>query len=223
MSDEHDYLWTGEGPVSLEVAGIERELRSLAWRPRELVLPEVAAPLELRQRRTSERATTRGWLPFVAGLAAAAAVLVALASLRDRGEAPNEAPTPIDSPAQPSGSPSPDVPDLKDPFTSEGPDVPTPSADPPKLVDPFANQPQQAPTPPISPDSPNLKDPFSAAGDQPKQQPREQQTPSPDLADPWAKTKKSAPKVPGKLYDPFAGEQREPSNSSPDLKDPFSR
>jgi hypothetical protein len=219
MSDERDdYLWTGVGPVSRELAGIERELRSLAWQPRELSLPEAAQPIELRRRADDEGHRAREWLPLVAGLAAAAVVLALLAGLRGRGD---ELRGPSDAPAQPSGKPSPE---LRDPFSGDAPQLPTPSTEPPALVDPFANESQPAQH------SSDLKDPFASDDEQheqapPAPRPRSRTTKqglNPDLKDPF-KDSPSERREPGKLYDPFSGEQREPQNGSPDLKDPFRR
>jgi hypothetical protein len=181
MTEEHDdWLWTGEGPVSLEVAGIERELRTLAWQPRALVLPES----------TTERHSSRWWTPLLAGLAAAAAVLALLMWLRDREE-PN---APADPSVQPSGPPSPE---LVDPFGSDAPSVETPVLEEPELVDPFANEPS-SPPPPLpaprpqgprtSPDLPDLKDPFQNSRDETPSEPRcKSPSSSPDLKDPFSR------------------------------------
>ena len=224
MSDDHDEsLWSGQGPVSPEIAGIERELRSLAWRPRELplaeaaLLTEAAPPVELRERFDPARhRRAREWLPLVAGLAAAAVVLAVLAGLRGR----NESPAPNDPPAHPSGSP-----ELRDPFSSDAPELPTPSTIAPELVDPFADDPQPAPR-----HGGELVDPFAAKGTQDEQHeqapppPRPHKpTTSPDLKDPFAKDEQSGPREPATLHDPFAGQQREPQHGSPDLMDPFRR
>jgi hypothetical protein len=192
MTEEHDdWLWTGEGPVALELAGIERELRSLAWRPRALVLPATPSPIELRRQSTTERhESSRGWTPLLAGLAAAAAVLALLVWLRDRGEPP----APADPAAHPSGSPSPD---LKDPFGNDAPSVPTPVVEQPPeppsspdLKDPFANAPDPTPPAPRRRDpstSPDLKDPFQGSRDSAPSERTESPNGSPDLKDPFSR------------------------------------
>lgn len=227
MNDHDEYLWSGQGTVAPEIAALEHELRPLAWRPRELSLVDAApaaeaAPTELiglrKRPDAARRRGAREWLPLVAGLAAAAVVLVVLASLRGRYEspAPND-----DPPAQPTGAP-----ELRDPFSGDAPELPTPSTIVPELKDPFANDLPSAPH-----RANDLKDPFAATleqDEQPEQAPPlpprpRKRTTSPDLKDPFYKDDQSAPRKPGKLYDPFAGKQREPQQSSPDLMDPFRR
>lgn len=255
MSDESDdYLWSGQGPVVLEIASLERELGSLRWQPRELPLPAESPSVEpigftpaephlpcphagRIARRPNDDAP--GWSPWIAGLLAAAAVIALLVWLRGAAERPS-APPPPDPTVQPSGSPP--AGELLDPFGGDALEFPMPSADPPKLLDPFSDAPE--PSPPSSPDLPNLpnlKDPFAGRSHEgtpnpdlvdpfynsqpaPKPPRPREGTPSPDLKDPFGKSEPSKPLEPGKLQDPFGGDdQKAPSNNKPDLKDPFAR
>lgn len=222
--DHDDYLWTAEGPVSLEIAGLERQLRPLRWTPRELSLLAAAAPSIEPSRTTNVAANdTRGWLPLLAGLLAAAAVLLVLSWLRASSEHPSESPSPEPT-AQPSGSPP--AGDLVDPFGPDAPSFPSPSSQPADLVDPFVeHDPKKQPDPRRRPISPDLKDPFANSPPAADPAPRREHAPSPDdLMDPFADDDApSAPRESGKLHDPFTGEQQTPPQSSPDLKDPFRR
>ena len=236
MSDEHDdYLWTGEGPVALELARIERELRPLAWRPRELPLPSPAAasgpppgdaPILVAGSPTSRRASrpTRArssaprpsWVaPLVAGLIAAAAVLAVFVLGRQTSERRDATPE-AQPAAPPSGRPSPR---LRDPFsgTTPAPTKPVPGpARPPELVDPFAATPTPAPSKPEARPRPRpVVDPFAGAAEGPAQPepapaPASGSGPSPRRDDP-------------DLVDPFKGERDAPSKADKagDLVDPF--
>jgi hypothetical protein len=217
MSDDHDeYLWTGQGHVTLEIAELERELRSLRWRSRELSLPDADEAIE-PAKVVKVANETHGWSPLIAGLLAAAAVLALLVWLRGSSDSPTE-PMPTEPTVQPSGPPAGE---LVDPFGGHAPTLPTPSSDPPKLVDPFSHEP--APSRPAT--SPDLTDPFYNSPIAPPPPPprARKPAPSPDLKDPFGSSKPSKPREPGTLYDPFSGEQKPTPKSSPDLKDPFGR
>ncbi|MFO7565491.1 MAG: hypothetical protein R6X02_22810 [Enhygromyxa sp.] len=220
MSDDHDdYLWTGQGPVALEIASLERELRSLRWQPRELSLSGADASLGPTQEVPRSGAAVnqaRWWPPLIAGLIAAAAVLALLLGLRGSSDSPGE-PSPTDPTVQPSGSPP--AGELVDPFGGDTPTPPTPSSAPPQLVDPFSHD----PAPPRPSSSPDLTDPFADSQPAPPPAPPRKRAPTPNLKDPFADSEPSAPREPGKLYDPFTGEQKTTPRDSPDLKDPFRR
>src|SRR5690606_16383658 len=141
IDDDDDYLWTGRGPVSLEVAGLERGLRELRWRPREIEIGAASPAVEPdRDPRANQPADeSRWWPPLVAGLLAAAAVLAVLLWLRSTSEDRHE-PAPPEPSAQPSGSPP--AGELVDPFGPDAPMFPPPVANPPELVDPFADDPK---------------------------------------------------------------------------------
>jgi hypothetical protein len=178
---EHDeeYLWSGQGTASEDVAAIERSLARLRWRPQPLVLPSVAE---------AERARSSWWPALAAGLVAAAAVLAVLlwAKLDAGSSNPERA-------IQPTAPPS--SPDLEDPFEPSS-DEPEPQVAPtisPDLKDPFeetAEPPKPAkPRPhPRDGESPDLKNPFGNSRTKPEPEPKP--TPSgtsPDLKDPFAR------------------------------------
>lgn len=227
MSDEHDeYLWSGRGSASSDVATIERELRALAWTPRELALPAAPTPIPIaRDDRSKPRAARaandgRAWAPVLAALAAAAAVFAVIVWLRGPSDEPADDVRSRQPSIEPAGRPSPD---LKDPFAgdTESPSFPTPSVAPdPK--DHVTDAPETAPPRRVSPD---LSDPFAdsaSAPDNTPPAPTKKRTPSPELADPFEGDVQ--PREPGKLYDPFTGKPADWSNkASPDLKDPFER
>jgi hypothetical protein len=231
--DEHDdYLWTGEGAVSLEVAALERELRPLAWKPRELAVPAVAELHPVTEPRSAAPAAndSRGWTPIIAALAAAAAVFAVIIWLRgptDDAPSPNPDGPTTQPVVQPAGRPSPD---LKDPFAddSPAPSFPSPSGVAPNLKDPFAHDPKR---PAQNRPSPDLKDPFAGSAQTPSAVPAPHSngsSQSVDLADPFesgdGRGTQKPPRNPGKLVDPFTGDAaKPPPQTSPDLKDPFKR
>jgi hypothetical protein len=212
---EHDdeYLWSGQGSASEDLAVLERSLGTLRWRPQSLVLPSTQAEPEIirldeaRERRGAEirRAAANWWPAMAAGLVAAAAVL-ALLLWPGRRDWDVVDPSPTVHPTAPPTSP-----DLKDPFgprESEGftapitePDRPIPPTVSPDLKDPFANP----ETPEVRPRPRN--DPSSSS--------------SSDLKNPF-KDSPSASDRAEELRDPFGDRQDEsPTTSSPDLVDPF--
>lgn len=235
MNAEFDYLWTGEAPVDVEVAQLERELESLRWTHRPLELPAREAqapstktrpPLELAPREQTREARVielprrdRGWWPaLAAGLAVAAAVFGVILALRAVALQP-----PAPDEAAPAGSPSPD---LKDPFAPDdgdpaqsGDDFERPGRDAPSLVDPFGDEAKQPPAPRRL--SPDLKDPFadSPASQPPKPKRRSRSKSgerrlSPDLKDPFAPDDDDD----GSQDQADARDEREPGK----LYDPFS-
>lgn len=241
---EHDdeYLWSGQGSASEDVAALERSLASLRWRPHVLALPnlqvaevtevaEVVALDRARERRSVEvdGASASWWPAVITGLVAAAAVLALLLWPGPDAAVRDSAPT-----VHPTAPPT--SPDLKDPFgprESAGliapitdPDRPVAPSVSPDLMDPFGGR-VDPPTPPISPDlkdpfggrsDPDLKDPFGNRSDPPA-------SPEPELKDPFGGVQ-DEPAPAGELVDPF-GARRDASpttssTTSPDLADPFS-
>jgi hypothetical protein len=184
---EHDdeYLWSGQGSASEDVAAIERTLGRLRWRPQPLVLPsEVEA----------EPARSSWWPALAAGLVAAAAVLAVLlwAKLDAGSSNPERAIQPTAPPSSPdledpfepiTDAPEPQVaptisPDLKDPFEGtteppkpaeprprpregESPDLKNPFHDSDELVDPYRSRRKSPGDSAPSGTSPDLKDPFA--------------------------------------------------------------
>jgi hypothetical protein len=228
-NEQDDYLWDAEGAATHDVAALERELRPLAWTPRELAIPIDAAAIPIRGESPPREPTpaandSRGWAPLIAGLAAAAAVFAVLMWLRGPDEQPASEPDTSTQPSvQPTGRPT--SPDLKDPFANGTPESPAEPA--PSLKDPFSKADgEPRPRRRVSPD---LKDPFAnSASSQPAPPaPTGKRTPSPDLVDPFGGDdgkRRSKPAKPGKLHDPFTGNQADPPKQpSPDLQDPFAR
>jgi hypothetical protein len=252
MADEQDdYLWTGAGAGSLEVRALERELRPLAWTPRELPLaspvgappptpePWIQAAQTVPARRNPR--VSAGWSPFVAGLAAAAAVLVAVVWLRGSGgvghDTPgtqlervgDQAPAPGVAPA--AGPPNPQSgSEWVDPFARD----PRPSTDErrvPTLEDPFSGD--SAPSGHAAAPA-TLVDPFAGAPPN-TEKPAAKREPSksaPNLKDPFSGNgghdtpPPPKPGKPAKLVDPFAGGGASTGASeprAPNLKDPFQR
>lgn len=191
-----DYLWTGRGTPSDDLAAIERELGGLAWQPRALefdtpdALPPPVALLPTRTR------TRRRWSPsFGAGLLVAAAVLLLAFWLRP-SPIPRTTPAPVNPTAPPRS------PDLKDPFANSG------AGNPGGFTTPITD-----PKPSTKVVSPDLKDPFAGSKPGPKRRV------SPDLKDPFADSPPAA-RGDSQLVDPFAGSPK-PKHVSPDLSDPF--
>lgn len=222
---EHDdeYLWSGQGTASEHVAGLERSLVSLRWRPQELVLPaadakppiaEVAALDRARARGSGEveRARANWWPAVAAGLVAAAAVLALL--LWPGSDVGGSDRDPAINPVAPPSSP-----DLKDPFGPRDPAEDAASG--PDLKDPFAGQAD----PPARSVSPDLKDPFARPSDAPTRRepkPRSPDDASSDLKNPFGDSQPE-PERADEIVDPFGDRNDPPPTTSPDLKDPFSR
>lgn len=184
--DDDEYLWSGQGTGSEDVAAIERSLARLRWRPQPLVLPSSLVE--------AERARSNWWPAVAAGLVAAAAVLAVL--LWPKLDSGSSNPDRAINPTAPPSSP-----DLKDPF---GP------RDSRGFTDPITDEPdpQVAPTP-----SPDLKDPFAGKDDPPappKPRPRSRNGESPDLKNPFGDSRSDPDPEPAPsgtspdLKDPFS-------------------
>lgn len=198
---EHDdeYLWSGQGTASEDVAALERELESLRWRPQALLLPV-------------DPARAKWWPAVVGGLVAAAAVL-ALLSWPKPDAAVGE-PAPVVNPTAPPTSPDvPDVPDMPDMRDLKDPFGPRDSGG-------SSNPDQVAPS--VSPD---LVNPFAGRTDsraRPEPKPRSSHDTSPDLKNPFGDRQPEEDRD-GDLVDPFGDRKDPPRKTSPDLEDPFSR
>ncbi len=234
-----DPLFDMDGPADAELARLERELGRLRWHARELPREAlVALPSRVRvddaelsprasiggaSRRTSWRVPERA-LPWLVGLAAAAAVLVVAFATRPTPPEPGRVPAPR---IQPAGSPP--APDLRDPFAgSREADAPTQT---PALRDPFT--PRQIAKTPTAPTHSDLVNPFesdrSASWPAPSTRPVEEPQ---GLVDPFSRNHNAAAR--SDLRDPFAERSETgasatspaadmPGSRSPDLVDPFSR
>jgi hypothetical protein len=207
MSEADDeYLWSGEGTASDEVAGFERSLGVLRWQPRGFLLPADAEVIPLRREEgAGERSSW--WPTVVAGLVAAAAVFALLVwGGGSRTEIERQQPSPSVEPTAPPSSP-----DLKDPW---GPSEP-------KGFTPPNTDPEPAPT-----SSSDLKDPFEDRSE-PEPRPRKPKRPdgsSPDLKDPFGGWKREDRVPAGELVDPIGPpDDSRPRTPSSDLKDPFSK
>jgi hypothetical protein len=210
MSD--DYLWDRSGPIDAEIAGIERELGSLAWRP-----PAIGAqePVPFRSiRRSEDPSHWRGWPALIAGLATAATVLAAVYLARNESDVESPAIQPSVESIDPAGLPQ-GSPDLKDPFSTTHDSPPRMSGD---LVDPFGTTPEP-PRPPrheqtrTAPPQNDLKDPFGPSSRNPAR-PEDEPALRPEDAS-------------LDLKDPFSGDSskwEQPSKASgSDLVDPFAK
>ena len=203
--DDDEYLWTGAGPGSLELRALERELRPMAWAPRELPLPlPSTAPIgsALSSVSSAHGPNTKlgrspHWTPILAGLAAAAAVLLAAVWLRGSSDVGHDGPSVEDE-------------DVVGPATAAA--APAREVTSPVLVDPFARGPQPATT---GPQRPTLVDPFPQ--DRPPERAQDRQS---DLLDPFVGTDPAGfptPSSPSSSTPPSSGDRK----PSPDLEDPF--
>jgi hypothetical protein len=236
-----DPLFDMFGPADAELARLERELGRLRWQARELpreALVTSPSRMPIEDAELSPRSSSTGashgkaWrvperaLPWLVGLAAAAAVLVVAFATRPTPPEPERVPAPR---IQPAGSPAPD---LRDPFAGpREPDAPTST---PALRDPFT--PRQIAKTPTAPTHSDLVNPFesdrseswpapSTTTTRPVEEPH-------DLVDPFSRNHNAAARP--DLRDPFAERSESgasatspaadmPGSRSPDLVDPFSR